>query len=201
MAITVHPKARALIFDLDGTLSNSLPVHLKNWQIIGEKFGFEFDPQIIHDLTGRPTIEFAQHVVERYGVNEAPENLVKMKQESFWSLSHLLEPIDEVIAIVKQNHGKLPMAVGTGAGAKSAKVQLKALELAQYFPTVVSANDVNKHKPEPDTFLKCAELLGVEPQYCQVFEDGDLGITAAKTAGMFVTDVRDYINYGEWAHS
>ncbi|WP_297087768.1 beta-phosphoglucomutase family hydrolase [uncultured Draconibacterium sp.] len=200
MAITVHPEAKALIFDLDGTLSDSLPVHIKTWKMIGDKFGFDFDPQIIHDMTGRPTIEFAKHVIERYGVSETPENLVKMKQESFWELDHLLEPVEEVMAIVKNYHGKLPMAVGTGASRRSAEVQLGAHKITHLFDAIVSADDVTKHKPEPETFLECARLMGVEPKYCQVFEDGDLGIEAAKKAGMFVTDVREHIAYGEWAH-
>lgn len=201
MGITVHPEAKALIFDLDGTLSDSLPVHIKTWKMIGEKYGFDFDPQIIHDMTGRPTIEFAKHVIERYGVDETPENLVKMKQESFWALDHLLVPVKEVMTIVNEFHGKLPMAVGTGASRKSAEVQLGAHNITDLFDTIVSADDVTKHKPEPETFLECAKQMGVEPQYCQVFEDGDLGIIAAEKAGMFVTDVRPHINYGEWAHS
>jgi len=75
------------------------------------------------------------------------------------------------------------------------------LGLTQYFDVIISANEVNKHKPEPDTFLECARQMGVDAKYCQVFEDGDLGIIAAETAGMFVTDVRPHITYGEWAHS
>ncbi len=201
MGITVHTKAKALIFDLDGTLSNSLPVHLETWNIIGRKYGFDFDPQIIYEMTGRPTIEFAKHIIERYCVNEKPENLVKMKQESFWELAHLLQPVEEVVAIVKSCHGKIPMSVGTGASRKSAEVQLKALGLTDYFDNIITADDVTKHKPEPETFLECARLMGVEPQYCQVFEDGDLGIIAAEKAGMYVTDVRPLINYGEWALS
>ncbi len=66
---------------------------------------------------------------------------------------------------------------------------------------IVSADDVTRHKPEPQTFLECARLMGVEPQFCQVFEDGVLGIEAAKKAGMMVTDVRQFINYGEWIRS
>jgi HAD superfamily hydrolase (TIGR01509 family) len=80
-------------------------------------------------------------------------------------------------------------------------VQLETLDILKYFDHVVSADDVTRHKPEPETFLKCARLMGVEPQFCQVFEDGDLGIEAAQKAGMMVTDVRPFINYGEWAHS
>jgi beta-phosphoglucomutase-like phosphatase (HAD superfamily) len=113
-------------------------------------------------------------------------------------MAHLLKPVDEVVSIVKANYGRIPMAVGTGASRKSAEVQLKELNLMKYFVTIVSADDVTKHKPEPETFLECARLMDVEPQFCQVFEDGVLGIAAAKTAGMMVTDVRPFINYGEW---
>jgi len=201
MAITVHPKAKALIFDLDGTLSNSLPLHVHTWQLIGEKYGFDFDPQIVIDLTGRPTIEFATHIIERYKVDVDPELLVKLKQESFWDLAHLLEPVKEVTDIVEKNYGVLPMAVGTGASRRSAEVQLATLRLDKYIPIIVSANDVSKHKPEPDTFLECARLMNMEPEFCQVFEDGDLGIEAGKKAGMFVTDVRPHINYGDWKKS
>ncbi|HYQ56430.1 MAG TPA: HAD-IA family hydrolase [Draconibacterium sp.] len=199
MAITVHPEAKALIFDLDGTLSNSLPVHVETWKKVGEKYNFDFDPNIILEMTGRPTIEFAKRVIEQYKVDEQPEILVRLKQQSFWDLAHLLEPIEEVISIVKNYHGKLPMSVGTGASGRSAEVQLKALGITEYFDHVVSADDVQKHKPDPETFVKCAELMGVEPQLCQVFEDGDLGISAAKEVGMFVTDVREHIVYGDWA--
>ncbi len=201
MTIKVHPEAKGLIFDMDGTLSDSLPVHLATWNEIGKKYGFKFDPKILYEMTGRPTIEFACRVVEQYHLDVTPEEIVRLKQTSFWDLSHLLRPVPEVIAIVKEYHGKLPMAVGTGASRRSAEVQLEALHLENYFDAVVSADDVTKHKPLPDTFLECARLMGVEPRFCQVFEDGDLGISAAKKAGMFITDVRPFINYGEWVHS
>jgi len=201
MTIKVQPEAKALIFDLDGTLSDSLPVHLGTWKQIAKKYGFIFDPRILLEMTGRPTIEFAERVVEQYGLSEKPQNLVDMKQALFWDSAHLLNPIDEVVAIVKAYYGKIPMTVGTGASLKSATIQLKGLGLTKYFDAIVSADDVTNHKPEPETFLKCAELMNVEPQFCQVFEDGTLGIEAAIRAGMMVTDVRPFINYGEWALS
>jgi beta-phosphoglucomutase family hydrolase len=201
MGLHVHPEARALIFDLDGTLSNSLPVHMRTWNKVGEVYGFKFDPQIMLEMTGRATIEFARRVVEQYGLSADPEEIVKLKQQSFWDLAGLLEPVNEIVSLVKEYSGKLPLAVGTGASRKSTEVQLKELGIAAYFDAIVTADDVTRHKPNPDTFLKCAELLGVEPAKCQVFEDGDLGIEAAKTAGMIVTDVRPHINYGEWIHS
>ena len=201
MGLQVHPDAGALIFDLDGTLSNSLPVHMATWNMIGEVYGFKFDPQIMLEMTGRATIEFADRIVEQYNLSADPKEIVKLKQESFRDSAHLLEPVDEIIAIVKEYHGKLPMAVGTGASRKSTDVQLNKLEIARYFDAIVTADDVSRHKPNPDTFLKCAELMGVDPEKCQVFEDGDLGIEAAKKAGMLVTDVRPHINYGDWLHS
>lgn len=201
MTLKVQPKAKALIFDLDGTLSNSLPVHLETWNIVGKKYGFVFDPQILIEMTGRPTIEFAERVVEQYGLSADPNEIMLLKQKSFWDMAHLLEPIDKVVSIVKKYHGKLPMSVGTGAGKKSTQVQLETLDLLKYFDAIVTAEDVTSHKPKPETFLECARLMGVEPHFCQVFEDGVLGIEAAEKAGMMVTDVRPFINYGEWALS
>ncbi len=201
MGLFVHPEARALIFDLDGTLSNSLPVHMATWNKVGEVYGFKFDPQIMLEMTGRATIEFARRVVEQYGLSADPEEIVKLKQQSFWDSAALLEPVNEIVSLVKEYLGKLPLAIGTGASRKSTEVQLVELQIAHYFDVIVTADDVTRHKPNPDTFLKCAELMGVKPAKCQVFEDGDLGIEAAKKAGMIVTDVRPHINYGEWIHS
>jgi beta-phosphoglucomutase-like phosphatase (HAD superfamily) len=198
MTLKVQPKAKALIFDLDGTLSNSLPIHLATWNIVGEKYGFVFDPKILYEMTGRPTIEFAERVVQQYGLSADPNEIMLLKQKSFWDMAHLLEPIDKVVSIVKAYYGELPMSVGTGAGRKSTQVQLETLNLMKYFDAIVTAEDVTSHKPKPETFLECARLMNVEPQYCQVFEDGDLGIEAAGKAGMMVTDVRPFINYGEW---
>lgn len=201
MGIKIHPEAKALIFDLDGTLSNSLPVHVETWNMVGAKYNFDFDPKIIFEMTGMPTIEFAKRIIEQYKIDETPENLVRLKQQSFWDLAHLLRPVKEVTDLVKKYYGKLPMAVGTGASRRSSEVQLNALGLTDYFDCVVSADDVTRHKPEPETFLECARLMNTVPEFCQVFEDGDLGIEAGKRAGMIVTDVRPFINYGDWMHT
>ncbi|MDR2910212.1 MAG: HAD-IA family hydrolase [Bacteroidales bacterium] len=198
MAIEVSKNAKGLIFDLDGTLSDSLQGHVSTWNMVGEKYGFVFDVNMIIEMTGRPTIEFAKKIVEQFGIAADPKDLAQTKQEAFWDLAKSLQPINEVVSIVKEYYGKLPMAVGTGAGRKTAHIQLETLNITKYFNAIVSADDVRKYKPEPHTFLKCARLIGVEPQYCQVFEDGVLGIIAAQNAGMMVTDVRPYINYGAW---
>jgi len=201
MGISVHPSAKALIFDLDGTISDSLPVHLATWNKIGSSIGFVFDERLVYELTGQPTIAFARRIIEENNLRISPGALVKLKQEAFWAAVHLIKPVDQVVEIVKSYYGKLPMSVGTGASRQSALLQLQELHLLPFFDFVVTADDVTHHKPEPETFLRCAELMKVLPSECQVFEDGILGMEAARSAGMMVTDVRPFINYGSWALS
>jgi len=193
MELKVHPGAKALIFDLDGTLSDSLQLHVAAWNKVADIYGFKFDPQIVYDMTGSPTIAFARRIIDIYKIDADPEEMVKIKQHSFWDSAELLQPIEQVTKIVEKYHNILPMSVGTGACRKSAEVQLKTLQIYDYFDFIVTADDVKNHKPEPDTFLECARLMGVDPSKCQVFEDGDLGIVAAKTAGMIITDVRPVV--------
>jgi len=191
--IEINSEVKALIFDLDGTLSNSLPVHFFTWEKICQEFNCHFSKKILIELTGKPTIVFAKRIIKENNLKGiTPEELVKRKQQLLWDNAGLLKPHSDIVSLVYENYGKRPMAVGTGACRKSAKVQLEALHLTKYFDVVISADDVTHHKPNPETFLKCAELLRVKPSNCQVFEDGVLGMEAALKAGMFLTDVRPY---------
>lgn len=193
MELKIHPEAKALIFDLDGTLSDSLPVHIVSWHEVCKRLNCTFDEQIMVEMTGAPTISFAERIKREQNLEVAAEELVVMKQREFWKNINHIKPHDAVIGLMKNAHGKIPMAVGTGASRTSAMLQLKELEIDQLFDFVVTADDVERHKPEPDTFLKCAEAMGVEPRFCQVFEDGELGMQAAITAGMLLTDVRPFV--------
>jgi len=193
MKLEIHKKAKALIFDLDGTLSDSLPVHIASWNAVCAKLNCTFDQRILVEMTGAPTLSFAERIKREQNLEIDAEELVVMKQREFWNSINQIKPHNKVIDLMKSMHGKLPMAVGTGASRTSAMLQMKELAIDHLFDCVVTADDVDRHKPEPDTFLKCAELLQVEPEYCQVFEDGELGMQAAQTAGMIVTDVRPFV--------
>ncbi|MDD2304797.1 MAG: HAD-IA family hydrolase [Prolixibacteraceae bacterium] len=193
MELKIHPNAKALIFDLDGTLSDSLPVHIASWNAVCEKLNCTFDERILVEMTGAPTLSFAERIKREQNLEITAEELVVLKQQEFWKNINQIKPHDAVIDLMKSAHGKIPMAVGTGASRTSAMLQMKELGIDQLFDFIVTADDVDRHKPEPDTFLKCAELMGVEPKYCQVFEDGELGMQAAQTAGMFLTDVRPFV--------
>jgi beta-phosphoglucomutase family hydrolase len=197
MELKVHTGAKALIFDLDGTLSDSLPMHVAAWKKVGEKYGFDFNPEIVYELTGRPTIEFAKRIIKEYGIKADPQKMVDLKLKTFWNSADLIKSHEKVTDIVKSWYKKLPMSVGTGASRKSAEIQLNAMKIYSFFDFIITADDVKKHKPEPDTFLECARLMGVHPSECQVFEDGDVGIEAAKRAGMIITDVRPALRVNE----
>jgi beta-phosphoglucomutase-like phosphatase (HAD superfamily) len=194
MLYNIKPGVKGLIFDLDGTLVDSMPLHYDGWKKACEKFGAHIDPAFLRFHTGSPGWAIAAAIIENSGLNGSvtADQIMKVKLEEFYKTQHLLKPIEPVADIVRRYYGKLPMAIGTGGHREAVERTLEVTGMKQYFDIIVTANDVNQHKPFPDTFLKCAELMKIDPEYIEVFEDGDLGIEAAKRAGMKATDVRSW---------
>jgi beta-phosphoglucomutase family hydrolase len=190
--LEVNPKAKALIFDLDGTLADTMPVHFWAYKNILADYGIDFTPELFGTLAGVPAVGTIQKLNEQFGTQMDPEKIGHFKEAEYEKIMHKMKPVEPVVELVKKYHGKLPMAVGTGGYKRLAWKSLEILGLDSYFNILVSSEDVTHPKPHPETFLKCAELLGVEPEYCQVFEDGDLGIHAASAAGMMSTLVTDF---------
>lgn len=198
----ITPGVKGLIFDLDGTLANTMPWHYQAWKKACRHFGIHMDTAFLQAHTGAPGWKIAEDIIEQNGMAGivTPEEIMQVKLEEFFTIQHNVTPIEPVTSLVQKYHGKLPIAVGTGGHREAVEKTLEIIGIREYFDIIVTANDVKNHKPHPETFLRCAELMKVDPTECEVFEDGDLGIEAAHRAGMIATDVRTWYD-SNWQQS
>ncbi len=192
MILDIDPKAKGLIFDLDGTISDTMPIHFTAWRNAAARYGIDFTVELFEQLAGIPLYPTVEKLNEMFGKNIDPQEMGDAKELEYEKNMHRAVAIEPVVDIIKKYHGKIPMSVGTGGLSRLAKKSLEIIGLDQYLDIIVASEDVKNYKPHPETFLRCAELMGVAPQDCQVFEDGILGIRAAETAGMMVVDVKKY---------
>ena len=192
--LTINPKAKGLIFDLDGTLADTMPIHYIAWKNAAAKYGIDFTTDLFSQLAGIPLYPTVEKLNQIFGKTIDPKEMGDLKEKEFENNMHLTPEIKVVTDLVRQYQGKIPMAVGTGGSRRLSLKSLDIIGLSGYFDILVTSEDVSNFKPHPETFLKCAELMGVAPADCEVFEDGLLGIRAARTAGMMVVDVTEYYN-------
>ncbi|NQU82269.1 MAG: beta-phosphoglucomutase family hydrolase, partial [Bacteroidetes bacterium] len=186
---------KALIFDLDGTLVDTMPLHYKAWNQVFQRIGVNYPEELFLENAGLPAWKIADIVLQNAGVKKKfdPHVLSNQKFEIFNKLVPETKVIEPVADIVYKYYNTMPLSIGTGGHIATVELTLKHTGLDRYFDIIVTADDVSKHKPEPDTFLECARRMNTLPKYCQVFEDGDRGIEAAKRVGMMVTDVRPFL--------
>lgn len=192
-AIPIYPETQGLIFDIDGTLVDTMPIHYKACQIVCNKYGFDFPLDFFYANAGVPTIPTFHMLKDKLKLNYDATALALEKEAVYMEIIDEVKPLQEVYDIVLKYNGILPMSLGTGATREVALRNLEAAGIIGIFDIIVTADDVINHKPSPDTFLLCAKKMGIDPQYCQVFEDADPGITAAKAGGMNVIDIRQYV--------
>jgi beta-phosphoglucomutase family hydrolase len=198
MDIIVHPQAKGLIFDLDGTLVDSIRLHFDAYMKTLQPFGIKFDIQYMLSFTGMPTLDCCAQIVRDFQVPISAEELMDRKEHLFGEMIHMVELIEPVMKVVRAYKGVLPMGVATGSDRLVAHDIIKRTGLDAYMDAVVTCDDVTNPKPHPETFTKCAELLGVNPSECMAFEDGEHGMTAARSAGMWVLDVKPYYDKPVW---
>lgn len=197
MLFTIDPRAKGLIFDLDGTLADTMPLHMKAWLEACKEYGIEFSSDFLKLHTGVPAWKIAEIMLKERGLEEKIplEEFLKKKSGHFYKLQTGVKEVTPVADIVRHYFNKLPMAIGTGGHVEAVHRTLEIIGMNKYFNIVITANDVVNHKPHPETFLRCAELMKINPSEIQVFEDGDLGIESALKAGMMPVDVRSWYEY------
>lgn len=181
---------RALIFDMDGTLFNTEPLHRRAWREVFGRFNIIFSDEEIIRFNGSSPLDVARALIHSKECHLDPPEIAAQKKLAVERM-FAEEKIEKLPAadLVRYYAGQCPIALGTGSGADTARVLLARFDFLACFNAIVSADDVAKHKPSPDTFLRCAKLINVAPAECVVFEDSALGIQAAANAGMDVIDV------------
>ncbi|HGY5238885.1 TPA: HAD family hydrolase [Aeromonas salmonicida subsp. pectinolytica] len=182
---------QGLVFDLDGTLVDSMPLHLAAWEHTSREFGFRFDADWFYELGGMPSRKIALLVAEQQQSALDPVVVTRCKTEHYVANLHKVAVFPAMLELVQRYHGQIPMGIGTGSPRINAQAVLRNTGLDRYFSVVVTADDVELHKPHPDTFLLVASRLGLEPTTCLVFEDTGIGVQAGQAAGMQTCMVRD----------
>ena len=182
---------RGLIFDCDGTLVDSMPLHWRAWDTVCKRHGIEFSEKRHYAMGGIPSRKILAMLKEEQGLNFDPLQVSNEKEEAYLPLMPEVELIEPVVAIARKHHGRIPMAVATGGRTQFIRPLLERLDIADWFAALVTSDDVANPKPAPDTYLKAAALLGVPAGECRAFEDTDLGMDSIRAAGMEAVDVRE----------
>ena len=182
----------ALLFDCDGTLADTMPAHYRAWLRVSELHGLAFDEDRFYSMGGRPTREIVATLAREGGITIDIDAAATLKEESFLEQLDFVDPVDPVIDVVLRCKGRVPMAVVTGGYRHVCEQILRQVGLEDCFDLIVASEDTQRHKPDPDPFLEAARRLGVNPAGCVVWEDSDLGIEAARRAGMQWIDVRAF---------
>jgi HAD superfamily hydrolase (TIGR01509 family) len=195
MPWTPPPGTSALIFDCDGTLADTMPIHYRAWTAVLGRHGIPFPEARFYQLGGMPTARIIRLLADEHGVIvEDPDAMVWEKEDAFLGCLHEVTPVEPVLRVAAAHRGSLPMAVASGGYRAVIRRTLDALGVADWFAALVCAEDTARHKPEPDVFLEAARRLGAGPAGCVVFEDTDIGLEAARRAGMTGVDVRAWLN-------
>lgn len=175
---------RAYLFDCDGTIADSMPLHYNAWKRALAEWNCSFDEELFYSWGGRPVREIIAALNKRNGLSMPVDAVATRKERLYHEQLPQLQSIPAVVEHIHAQHGQIPLAVVSGSRRNSVVASLTALNLLHKFDTLVCAEDYKNGKPAPDGFLLGAERLGVSPSECLVFEDTDLGIQAATAAGM-----------------
>lgn len=174
----------AYLFDCDGTITDSMPLHYIAWQKALGQWNCTFDEDLFYALGGMPTDQIVRLLNERQGLRMPVETVTQQKEERFFELLPQLKVVPEVLEHIEAQRGRIPFGVVSGGSREAVTASLSLVNLLDRFNTLVCSEDYAKPKPDPEAYLVAAARLEVPPEACLVFEDTDMGIRAATAAGM-----------------
>jgi len=176
---------KAYLFDCDGTIVDSMPLHYVAWtQALAEYGCTDFTEPYFYSMGGVPVPGVVAAINQRDGLSIPVEAFAERKEQLYYDLIHELQPVPEVLEVIRAEHGRIPFAVVSGSTRESVEKSLEALGILGLFDTLVCAGDYEHGKPSPEPFLLAAQRLGVAAKDCLVFEDAEVGIESATAAGM-----------------
>lgn len=173
------------IFDCDGTLADTMPLHYRAWKRLVEELGGSFSEELFYQLGGKPTEQILELLRDEYALNVGDTySAARRKEEYFVQTIHEVGPIEPVLQVVRRWHTIKPLAVASGGFRRNVEMTLDTIGIRPLFDVVVCVEDYARGKPFPDAFLEAARRMNVAPENCLVFEDSPLGLQAARAAGM-----------------
>jgi beta-phosphoglucomutase family hydrolase len=181
---------QGLVFDCDGTIADTMPLHFKAWNEALGTYGHAFPEALFYEFAGIPTGRIFELLNERHGWAVPVGEATELKERLFEKYIPEIRPIEPVVRYIEEFAGRLPMAVATGGYRHICLRTLDALNLTHHFKAIITADDVKHGKPAPDIFLEAAKQIGIRAENCAAFEDAEMGLQAARAAGMFVIDIR-----------
>jgi beta-phosphoglucomutase-like phosphatase (HAD superfamily) len=173
------------LFDCDGTLADTMPLHYRAWKRLVADHGGTFSEALFYSLGGRPTEQILALLRDEHGLDISDPHAAALRKEAYFeALIDEVRPIEPVLDIARQMYGVAPMAVASGGMRRYVELTLTVLGIRNLFDSVVCVEDYARAKPFPDPFLEAARRLKVPPSDCLVFEDSPLGVESAGRAGM-----------------
>ncbi|HYY72594.1 MAG TPA: HAD family phosphatase [Candidatus Bathyarchaeia archaeon] len=174
----------AYLFDCDGTIADSMPLHYLAWRTALAEWNCNLSEDLFYAWAGFAVAKIISLLNEKHGLDMPVDEVERRKEELYLKSLPNLRPVPEVLEHIDLQYGRIPLAVVSGSTRESVSASLRSLRLLDKFETLVCSEDYREGKPHPEAFLIAASRLNVKPESCLVFEDGDLGIAAAKAAGM-----------------
>ncbi|MBM3845973.1 MAG: HAD family phosphatase [Verrucomicrobia bacterium] len=182
---------QGIVFDCDGTLADTMPIHWRAWEWTARKYDLRFTEERFYALGGVPAPDIVALLAKEQGLKLDAVAIGHEKEEEYLRRLQTVEPIPEVVNVAWEHRGRIPMAVASGGTLPIIDMVLRRLGIRELFQAVVTSEQVTRQKPAPDIYLEAARRIGISPQHCRGYEDTDLGIEAVRAAGMEAIDVRN----------